>query len=170
MKRISTTLVIVTVLIVFGCFASSGVASADQVRFPKMLQSMSSAQTVTNPGAILTKLQSDDYKINLYGPKPVSVGHVTGDLMISQNKALDIATSYLKSHYPDFNRPGFKLAGVTLVDAGDAGKKYRFDWIKSIHGLTVKLYVIVSPYTGTVEYIGSYGEQSITIDTGNATA
>lgn len=110
-----------------------------------MLQSASPAQTVTNPGAILMKLRSNDYKVTLSSVKPVSAGHVTGDLMINQNKALDIATSYLKYHYPDFNRPGFKLVGVTLVDAGDAGKKYRFDWIKSTQGLTVKLYVIVSP-------------------------
>ncbi len=83
------------------------------------------------------------------------LGTVIGTI-IDQQTAENNAVAYLKGHLSPYNPDDYELSSVQLVDNGNRGREYKFEWSlkpneKQSHGT---LTVSVDAKTGSVTKIG----------------
>jgi hypothetical protein len=161
--------ILLTVLLLFvlGNLLVSG-ALADQVKQTKILP-ISDASTIPYPGAILAKLNNNDYKVQL-SPNSVSANPTGISLVLSQQQAMEYAIADLKIHVSWFDPKSFQLSSVSLVDLGDAGKEYRFEWTKRTPTRLTVVFATVDRITGKVTNLGTSSIQFIPFNTGLATS
>ena len=156
-------------LFVLGSLLFSGFTFADQVKQTKTLPFSTSSSKDPYPGAILAKLHDDDYKVQLTN-NSVTINPTGISLGLNQKQAMDYAIADLKRYIPWFEPTSFQLTSVSLVDVGDAGKEYRFEWTKRTPVKLTVVFATVNRLTGEVTNLGTSSIQFIPFNTGLATS
>jgi hypothetical protein len=167
LKKHQKTMLTILLFFVLGSLMVFGVAWADQVKQAKTLHLSTSYSTVPYPGAILAKLNNNDYKVQL-SPDSVSANPTGISLVLSQQQAMEYAIADLKIHVSWFDPKSFQLSSVSLVDLGDAGKEYRFEWTKRTPTRLTVVFATVDRITGKVTNLGTSSIQFIPFNTGFA--